>query len=302
MNPDFPLPYGYLWQYRLLIWIQSFHSPILDKVAVWLSVLGIEKFYILILPILFWSVHKKFGLRLAYVFITGMFINAWLKAAWQIVRPIGVPGIRSGYLSSATSYSMPSGHAQGPMMFWTMLYRWTKRKWIVFLGSILVLLIGLSRLYLGLHWPIDVLVGWGLGLLIGGLGWALGVWWSYRKAPFHWRLFFAITLPLLLYAFHHHGSGSEYAAYLFGIGVGAVFEERFVQSSLDKAVWKRICASIIGIGGIIAVQWIVKWAGHSLGWLLLRDMGIGIWGTWIAPWLFIKSGLYHHEPSLGGEQ
>jgi membrane-associated phospholipid phosphatase len=294
-QPDFPLPYGLLWQYRLLVYIQSFHSPVLDKIATLLSSLGIESFYIFVLPIIFWGVHKRNGLRLAYIFLASMFVNAWLKVVFHLVRPIGIPGIRSGYLTSATSFSMPSGHAQGPMTFFAVIARMVKRKWILVAGTILVLAIGLSRLYLGLHWPLDVLVGWVLGLIIGLIGWALAKWWTYRQMSFPARLFLAIAFPVVLYAIHHDELSSGFAAFLLSIGVGAVVEGEWLRSELDGELWKRICVIIIGIAGLIAIQWGMKWTIGSTAWVMVRDCAIGVWATVIAPWIFVLCGLYHRE-------
>jgi len=291
-NPDFPLPWGYLWQYKFIEWVQSFHSANLDRVAGSLTSLGIESFYILALPILFWSVHKRIGLRITYIFLTGMFMNAWLKNVFHIVRPIGVPGIQSGYLWSATSYSMPSSHAQGPMMFWTMVAKWVQRKWVYVFGIVLVALIGLSRVYLGLHWPMDVIVGWAIGLVVGLVGWQLGKWWTYRNYAFQVRLFAAIAVPVTLAILHTSAQAHQFAAYLFGIGVGAVVEGQWLNTELDALVWKRICAALIGIGGVIALQYAVKWPSEANGWPIVRNICIGLWATLFAPSVFLQCGLY----------
>lgn len=204
--PSFPLPNGFGWQYHFILWIQSFHTPLLDKLATWLSWLGTESAYLIVLPILFLAVNRTLGMRLAYVFVTSMFVNAWLKDALQIARPIGVPGIRSGYISSATGLSMPSGHAQGTMTFFAGISKWTKRRFVMWLGIVLVAGIGLSRIYLGLHWPLDVLVGWGVGLVIGVAGWQIGRWWSYRQVPFAYAVAFAVLFPGLLLTVDHQGA------------------------------------------------------------------------------------------------
>lgn len=291
-NPDFPLPSGYLWQYKWMIWIQSFHSPVLNKLAVWATTLGVESFYILALPILFWSVHKRHGLRVMYVFLTGMFINAWLKSVFHIVRPIGVPGIKSGAVWSATNYSMPSGHAQGPMMFWAMVARWAQRSWIYVFGIVLVAVIGVSRIYLGLHWPIDVIVGWALGLFIGVIGWQIGKWWTYRNYSFQVRLFAAVAVPVGLAVVHSSAQAHAFAAYLLGIGVGAVCEGRWLRTEIDSFIWKRVCAGLIGIGGVIALQYAVKWPTDSTVLSLFRNVCIGLWAALGAPSVFLQCGLY----------
>jgi membrane-associated phospholipid phosphatase len=295
--PKFPLPAGYLWQYHLLLWIQSFHSPLLNKVAVALSFLGVEHVYLFVLPVLIWAVNKKLGMRVAYTFLVSMFVNSWAKALFHVVRPIGVPGIQSGYLSSATSYSMPSGHAQGTMTFWTLMWRWSRRWWLLGLGLVLVFLIGVSRLYLGLHWPMDVLVGWGLGLLLGIVLWGLAAWWSYRQIPFKITLFFAVAIPIGFYFLSRDTLAMEYNAFLLTLGVGAAIEKEFVGSQLDGTLWKRICSAFIGIAGILAIQWGIQRMGGSLQWMIMGDLAVGLWAALVAPWLFLQAGLFIQEES-----
>jgi membrane-associated phospholipid phosphatase len=296
-TPDFPLPKRLGWQYHFILWIQSHHSPILDKLAIGFSYLGTESFYLFLLPVVFLACSRKNGLRLAYVYLTSMFFNAWLKSVFQIVRPMGIPGVKSGYISSATGLSMPSGHAQGTMTFFVGLSRWLRRRWIFAAGLLLVFGIGLSRIYLGLHWPLDVLFGWVLGLVIGSFGWNVGRWWSYRGIPFHFALVFAVLFPAVLFYFNHDASGAEYATLLFSVGTGAVIERHTVHSDIDPLWWKRVCAGVIGIGGTIAIQWMLQSHLLDLPWRLLRDLLIGWWTTLLAPWLFRKIDIYTSEAS-----
>lgn len=71
-------------------------------------------------------------------------------------------------------YGFPSGHAMATMSFvaalsilaWNTRWRW----WVISLGAMFVLVIGWTRLYLGVHYPSDVLAGW-----MAALAWAIGV-------------------------------------------------------------------------------------------------------------------------------
>ncbi|MCY0894789.1 MAG: phosphatase PAP2 family protein [Alicyclobacillaceae bacterium] len=296
-RPDFPLPKGFLWQYEWIQWLQAHSNPWLDSIAKGLSMLGNEQFYLLAIPIVFWSVHRKLGLRLGYIFLFGMWLNSWLKVLIGIVRPIGIPGIQSAKVASATGYSMPSGHAQGTMTFWMLLSSLLKRRIALWIGMILVLLVGWSRIVLGLHWPLDVMVGWGIGLLVASLGWALGGWWTYRQFSFSSRAYLAVVLPLLMLALHTTPTGKEYAVFLLSLGLGALFEEHFLHTEIEDGWWRRIFSSVIGIAGLIAIQWGMKRWGSTEEVLLVRDAAIGLFATVVAPWLFLKCGLYRREGS-----
>lgn len=288
---DFPIPGYYRWQYHFIVWMQSFHSPLLDKIAYALSWLGLEWFYVVVLPVIFWSIHRRIGLRIAYVFLLSMYTNAWVKAAVHIARPVGVPGIVSKYLSSAPGFSMPSGHAQGPLTFWVMIASWVRRAWLWVLVLVIVGLIGVSRVYLGLHWPMDILVGWGLGFVFGFFGWWFGRWWHYRELGFRFRYFVAAAVPLALLGLHNDEVSLQYASLLLGIGVGAVLEEQRFCLNLDPAIWKRICTAVIGVAGMLLLYRIIPWPQGDV-WIVIRDILIGLWGTLGAPYAFSLCGLY----------
>lgn len=300
---DFPIPKGYVWQYDALMWLQKFENPFLNHAAKALSLIGMENFYMFLVPVLFWSINRKLGLRIAYVFVASMYMNTWVKQATKILRPIGIPGIKSTFVSSAAGYAMPSGHAQASMTFWVMIGFWLRRFWLWLLVILLTFGIGASRLYLGLHWPLDVLVGWGVGLLFAFVGWVMGAWWNYRKFGFKTRLFFALLFPIVLLYVHNDATSALYGAILLGIGVGAVLEEHWLGSDIDPLWWKRLSTALIGIAGLIAVQWLVKALANSPldipqnVIMMTRGVLIGLWGTLGAPYVFRQSGLYRPKQS-----
>lgn len=292
---QFPIPEGYEWQYHLLAWLQTFVSPHVAKILMYVTLLGVEKFYLILLPVLFWSFSRTIGLRIAYVFLTSMFVNTWLKDIILETRPIGIPGIRAYYIETATGYSMPSGHAQGPATLWLIMYRWLRKGWVLFLALLLIFAIGTSRLALGLHWPLDVLFGWGLGLAIGFIGWSIGKWWTYRAYDFSIRLMFAIVVPVIFLLISSGLASSEYAVILLGVGVGALLEEKYLKTSMCPQIWKRFCVALIGVGGLIAIQYGVTALSEATPVLFIRDALIGVWGTIGAPYIFSLCGLYNRE-------
>ncbi|MCL6592475.1 MAG: phosphatase PAP2 family protein [Alicyclobacillus sp.] len=297
LAPDFPMPDGYLWQYEVIRWVQSWASPWLDRAATGLTWLGLEGFYTLVVPILFWSVSKRIGLRLAYVFLYSMYANAWLKDWLQVLRPIGIPGIVSKAVATASGYALPSGHAQGPMTFWLMVCRWAQRRWLWMVALLLVVAIGWSRLYLGVHWPLDVLVGWGLGLLFALAGWSLGARWQERAAErsLTAQALAAVALPVVLMLVHTGPDSLKYAGLLLGLGLAVLAEGRWLRAELDPVWWKRVCAAVIGTAGLIALQYGIKWPAWP--WLSAVQYALlGIWTVLVAPWVFVQCGLYQRRP------
>ena len=132
--------------------------------AQFFSFLGTEDFFILALPILYWCVDSMLGIQVAVLLFVTTNVNGAFKLAFHGPRPYWYsPKVRA--LASETSFGVPSGHAQATATIWGLLAA-SLRKWWGWLAAIvLTLLIGLSRLYLGVHFPHDVLLGW----LIGGI-------------------------------------------------------------------------------------------------------------------------------------
>lgn len=112
--------------------------------------------------------------------VTGSWVTAWTKAHVARSRPDIVP-----HLVEVHNLSFPSGHATNSAIIYLTLAALASqvtreraaRNYLVTAAVLLVGLIGASRLYLGVHWPSDVLAGWSFGTL-----WALGWWLLGAKA------------------------------------------------------------------------------------------------------------------------
>ncbi len=92
-------------------------------------------------------------------------LNTPLKFLFHSPRPYWIdPNIVA--LSSETSFGMPSGHAQMAASIWGTLAASLKRRWLTIVLIFMILMIGISRIYLGVHFTSDVLVGWAIGVLL----------------------------------------------------------------------------------------------------------------------------------------
>ena len=133
------------------------------------SLLGTEEFYMLLLPFVFWCVSRALGIELLTLLLISAGLNEWVKGLLKLPRPFWLDP-KLG-LSVETSYGLPSGHAQNAVALWGYLAVVGRGLWR-WLWLALIVLISFSRLYLGVHFPGDVLVGWTLGLLVlGGFIW-----------------------------------------------------------------------------------------------------------------------------------
>lgn len=140
-----------------------------------LSLTGDAEFYLLILPALYWSVDRRFGLRLALLLLVSIVLNNLLKLALAQPRPFWVDPQVQLLGSGSAAFGLPSGHAQHAVVMWGAMAAWVGRRRAWAVAVAMMLLVGISRVYLGLHFPVDVLLGWTLGGLL--------LWAALRYGP-----------------------------------------------------------------------------------------------------------------------
>lgn len=284
-----------------LIWFTDVQTPFLNFFAQIFTFMGNEEFYMLILPLVFWCFSKKVGFRLLYVFILSVYVNSFIKINMAVARPVGVEGVNSLFIGSAehagSHYpydSFPSGHAQGSTTLWGYLAYALKRPYFWGLAIFFIFFISLSRLYAGLHWPLDIIGGILTAIIILIIGIRGEQVISKLSNRMKWLL--AITFPFVLLLIFQEPEGAKYAGFLLGAGIAYLLESKYVQLNLNTAVWKKAIAYLIGIAIMFALQVGVK---AILPENLIADFGrymlLGLWGIVVAPWLFVKLKLY---PSL----
>ncbi len=155
-------------------------APWLEAPSRFFSFLGTEEFYLFILPLLYWCVDVRLGLRVSVILSVSDCLNTFLKFVFHQPRPYWVSD-RVRVIKAEVSYGLPSGHAQHAMAVWGTIGAWGK-SWLRRLMVALIFLIGFSRIVLAVHFPTDVLAGW----LIGGLIlWAFLKWEAGVTAWFH---------------------------------------------------------------------------------------------------------------------
>jgi membrane-associated phospholipid phosphatase len=136
-----------------------------NSLAIWITSLGSESFFLLIAPAIYWCLSPRIGLRIGAYLIVSEVVNSLLKLAFHDPRPYWVdPEMR--VMAGESSFGMPSGHAQNAVVVWGGIAATLKSRAAWIISVALMLLIGLSRIYIGVHSVDDVLVGWLVGALL----------------------------------------------------------------------------------------------------------------------------------------
>lgn len=265
--------------------IQSFSTPFLDHFFKIVTDVGGEYFPIVAITILYWCVDKKFGYKLGFAFITTCALNVTLKEIFQVPRPIGQPGIRSFYLESATGYSFPSGHTQSAATFWTSLMVRLKSVWIYIMGITLIIMIAISRIYLGVHTLADVIVGGTIGVL-----WAFvsNKIYDYTLKKGKKGVILTFVIPILAGMFLiHTGDYYKVAAVTTSFIIGLIIEPSYIRFKVRLALWKQVIKYTFGIVVLLGLEVYIKTLlpytplAVFLGYFLM-----GIWITTVAPFVF----------------
>jgi len=153
---------------ELLYLLENIRNPVLDAIVALITHLGGETVFIVIALIFYWCIDKKRGYYILSVCFIGTLINQFLKLMFRIPRPwVKDPDftIVESARAEATGYSFPSGHTQNVTGYLGGIARTSKRKVVQIISVVLIILTAFSRMYLGVHTPLDV----GVSLVIGAV-------------------------------------------------------------------------------------------------------------------------------------
>ena len=285
------------WGIEVIVAIQTIRSPALDAFFQAITFLGNAEFYLLLAPIFIWSVNYRLGARLGILLLLSSYVNEALKNALMQPRPCEPrPEL---CIDQAEGYGIPSGHSQNAIVFWGVIAHWISKAWAWVAAILLMLLIGLSRIYLGVHFPSDVLAGWAIGVVILGLYIVLGArvekWLGELSLAV--QILLAFALPVLFLSIQPTDVTVQITGAFAGIAVGVALGVRYLDFDAGGQFWKRAVRFLLGVAVVAAIFFglriIFPGEGESL-YAIFRFVRYGFVGLWIslgAPWLFLRLGL-----------
>ncbi|NPU84047.1 MAG: phosphatase PAP2 family protein [Syntrophaceae bacterium] len=309
-----------------ITWLQGLGEWLVVPMQLF-SFLGTEEFFLLVLPIIYWSVDADAGLRVGMILLLSGGLNDTLKLAFHGPRPYWF-STQVKALAPETSFGMPSGHAQIAASLWGLGASLVKRPWAWGAAVFIILMIGLSRLYLAAHFPHDVLVGWITGALVLWVflqGWDAVAAWAKRKSPGEKvGLAFALSMAMLasgVIAFvswngwvlpadwvaNARQAGANplpapvtlngavtFSAALFGMLAGLVWMDSKGGYGSDGSFRGRCGRLLPGFAGLLMIYLGLRAIfphGETVSSYALRYLRFALVGLWIsagAPWLFMK--------------
>jgi len=285
-----------IWQWGLdfIRTVQLMHRPALDAIFKAITFMGEEEFFIILLPLVLWCVDFAGGVRLAFIFLLSPCVNTVLKDLFAHPRPFELdPTVK---LHEAEGYGLPSGHSQNAVVLWGVIAAGFHKAWIWVVAVLLMVLIGFSRIYLGVHFPTDVLSGWTVGavLLAGCLALEPRVESWLKRASLGVQLALAVAVPLALLLLYPSNDTASPMAVLMGVGVGVALVGRVAPFSTAGPLWQRAVRFLVGMIGLFVIYLGLKFVfpteGEPLyfGMRAVRYALVGLWAGLGAPWLFRK--------------
>lgn len=303
-------------------------SPSLDVVMYFFTFLGRVEFYLLIAPFIYWAVDKRLGMRALLILMATDVITSSFKLLLHQPRPYWIGDVQE--LSQEASYGIPSSHASDSLAVGGYLAHRAKKSWIWVVMSIVIFFIGLSRLYLGVHFPHDVLFGWLIGASVLWVAiqrsnkiaeWARSKSLSAQIGIGFALSGFIVLLAILIRAmisgspdpaswsrFSTDARSITHSFTLAGALFGSITGYALMRQSapfLPAGTWgKRAVGYVIGFIGLLLIYEGLDVAFSAiaadetvLGYALryIRYALVTLWVTFGAPWLFLRAKLVEPE-------
>ena len=274
---------------ELLYALESIRTPFLDKLMGLVTNLGGEAVFIVAAIVVFWCLNKSCGYYMMTVGFAGTIINQFLKLWFRIPRPwVKDPNftIVESARAEATGYSFPSGHTQNAFAVFGSPARFFKNTALRIVFIFLIALTAFSRMYVGVHTPLDV----GVSLIVGTIL-VFVIYPFFRdmdKSPKKVYIIFGIFIVLAaafvafveLYAFpadidaENYASGLKNAYMILFCAIGLMLtffiDTKYVHFHTQAVWWAQIIKVVVGLAILLALKSVLKapllalFGGHSV--------------------------------------
>lgn len=256
-----------------LYFLESIRNPIFDFIFATVTHLGEETFFLVIAILFFWCVNKREGYFILITGLVGTIVNQVAKLFFRIPRPWVLDpefDIIESAREEATGYSFPSGHTQNIAGTYGSICAHNPKKWKTALCVTIIVLVAFSRMYLGVHTPLDVVVS----LLV-----ALGLILLLRpvfKSEENFKKFMPIvavasvvlSVGFLVYVLsisgdttldpHNYKSGLKNACTLLGCTAALIpvyiLDLKLIKFETDGRWYAQIIKLVLGLAGVLAIK------------------------------------------------
>ena len=293
-----------------LRFLEALRTPALTAFFSAVTYAGDELVFMAIAITVFWCVSKRQGYYVFAVGLGGTVVNQWLKLAFRVPRPwVLDPGftIVEAARAGAGGYSFPSGHTQNIVGTLGCVALCNRQKWLRVLCGVFIVLVPFSRMYLGVHTPLDVGVGFACAAaLVCSLGPCFRDDENLRRAaPVVLGGLLALSLAYVLWAHWHEfpadvdgenlAGGVKNGWSLLGCALGLLvsrqYDERVLRYDVRAPLLGQLCKVALGLALLVALRAGLKYALAALfgaaPWTnAVRYFAMVIFAGCVWPWTF----------------
>lgn len=255
---------------EFLYLLEKIRIPGLNEFMLTITTLGEETAFLVIALILFWCVDKYKGYFVLSVGFVGTLMNQFLKLWYRIPRPWVLDKnftILEQAKEAATGYSFPSGHTQSAVGTFGSIAYTAKKRWVRIVAVLIAALVSFSRMYIGVHTPLDVFVSIAVAVVLIVIMKAV-ILDHFKVFSFVFAVMFALAVGLLLfvecYSFpadidtHNLESGIKNAYTLLGSLAGLlvvyIVDENWLKFSTKAVWWAQVLKVVCGLGVVLLVK------------------------------------------------
>lgn len=249
----------------------------------WLAVtqLGEERFYIALLPLIYLFYQRKLGARVSTVILLNTCINAIIKDFFKMPRPP-----TELWKLAVEGYRFPSGHAQGSVVLWGYLSYSFNSLYLGLISIAIVLLVSYSRIALNVHYPLDIIGGWEIGLTVLSLSIAIQRSdASSRLGRWHRVIWLSLPVGVFLLSFWT-GFGLQANTITNGILIGVLSGYFLAERRKLREPSDRIKRGIIATGGVALIgvlYFVIIRPIADTGLLLFGSISLGFIAAFMIP-------------------
>lgn len=246
--------------------IASFRNPFVNPLFFVLNFVDSKEFVFLLVSVVWMAVNQKWGLRVFFLVCINFLINSAIKNIFELQRPfVQDPAL---FLLQKDGYSFPSGAAQSAAIYFGLLMFYIKKRWSYTLGAILFTLLSFSRIYLGLHYPIDIIAGW----IVGGLIFT-AFYFFHKKVEKHLTVYPIILAMIGILLISPYRIVTIYCYIILGIALGIIIQNYFgLICPETKKFWQKVYRSIFCILGVFVFSYLFDQTS-----LYLFSFLVGLW-------------------------
>ena len=259
---------------EFLYMLEKIRVPGLNELMLAITTLGEETALLVVALIMFWCVDKRRGYYILSVGLLGTLFNQFLKLLFRVPRPwVRDPNftILEQAREGAGGFSFPSGHTQTAVGLFGGVAVTTRRRWLCGLTMALAVLVGFSRMYVGVHTPADVLTGAAQSVLLLLVMYPLIFKKDGRLIPWVFGGMIVLSALFLVYVeglrgevlnpdgdiAHNVESGIKNAYTLLGCTAGLLavwLADRKLDFSTDAVWWAQLIKAGVGLLLVLAVK------------------------------------------------